>query len=265
MFSETKCIYPVILCTTGVNQPNVEVAIAKIMIGLVGTWLIAWTPYSLIALLGVSGHGYLVTPLNSMLPALFAKLAACVNPFIYSLNHPKIRQEILFRLYNSFFLSMGRRGGWDNSDSMPHPEWKTSAARYSNNRMALLNATLVQQPGRVGSSLASFHRANKFELPTPASGGPTGGSAGGRGEARLSLSLSSAESRTEQSKELDVAVILAQMMAQANRQLDPLMSSNETEDHVHINLVHLHDNDISFDVEEKIDVTADIKSLSSTF
>lgn len=38
-----------------------------------------------------------------MAPALFAKTAACIDPFIYSLNHPKIRREILQRLFRRFF------------------------------------------------------------------------------------------------------------------------------------------------------------------
>ena len=33
-----------------------------------------------------------------MMPALFAKLATCVDPFIYTLNQPKIRKEIFVRL-----------------------------------------------------------------------------------------------------------------------------------------------------------------------
>jgi len=34
-----------------------------------------------------------------MLPSLFAKLATCVDPFIYTLNQPRIRKEILRRLH----------------------------------------------------------------------------------------------------------------------------------------------------------------------
>ena len=37
-------------------------------------------------------------PFSAMLPALFAKLATCVDPFIYTLNQPSIRKEILSRL-----------------------------------------------------------------------------------------------------------------------------------------------------------------------
>lgn len=94
----------------GINQPNVEVTIAKIVVGLVASWLTSWTPYSIVALLGVTGHSHIITPFNAMLPALFAKSAACIDPFIYSLNHPKIRHEIVYRLYNSFF-NVGRRTG----------------------------------------------------------------------------------------------------------------------------------------------------------
>ena len=37
--------------------------------------------------------------MSAMLPAFFAKLATCVDPFIYTLNQPKIRTEILRRLH----------------------------------------------------------------------------------------------------------------------------------------------------------------------
>lgn len=38
-------------------------------------------------------------PLSAMLPALFAKLATCVDPFIYTLSQPKIRTQVLLRLH----------------------------------------------------------------------------------------------------------------------------------------------------------------------
>lgn len=84
--------------------------------------MIAWTPYSVVALLGISDYRTYVTPLSSMLPALFAKSAACVDPFIYALNHPKIRNEILYRLYKNF--TPGRRGE-SQSCSARNLDWKT--------------------------------------------------------------------------------------------------------------------------------------------
>lgn len=139
-----------------------------------------------------------------MLPALFAKTAACIDPFIYSLNHPKIRQEILYRLYNSFLLSTGRRGESLNSDSARAPDWKISgSARIT--RQGLLYQTGTQH-GRVGS-LASFRRFNRTHR-NPQSG--IGGSSG-REDMRRSLSLSSAESRTVNAEGLETADIIACM------------------------------------------------------
>ena len=37
--------------------------------------------------------------MGSMFPALFAKLATCMDPLIYSLNQPKVRNEIMRRLH----------------------------------------------------------------------------------------------------------------------------------------------------------------------
>jgi len=41
---------------------------------------------------------YVIKPFSAMVPALFVKLATGVDPFIYTLNQPKIRKEILSRL-----------------------------------------------------------------------------------------------------------------------------------------------------------------------
>ncbi|XP_059352548.1 rhodopsin, GQ-coupled-like [Daphnia carinata] len=153
-----KCIQLPFFCViyvTGINQPNVEVAIAKIVAGLVISWIIAWTPYSLIALLGISGQSHLLTPFSSMLPALFAKTAACVDPFIYSLNHPKIRQEIIYRIYNCFLQSAGRRGASFNSDI---PEWKMSGSARAT-RQQFYHSNLHH--GRIAGPLSSSRRTTR--------------------------------------------------------------------------------------------------------
>jgi hypothetical protein len=194
---------------TGINQPNVEIAIAKIVAGLVLSWTIAWTPYSLISLLGISGYTNLLTPLSSMLPALFAKTAACVDPFIYSLNHPKIRQEIIFRLYKCFLQSAGRRDASFNSDI---PEWKMSgSARITRQQLIHSNA----QHGRsVAVSLASSRRVYKSQQ-AALSGGAIGGgcSTSGKEEKRRNISeLSNAESHSVNTERLVTADIITCMM-----------------------------------------------------
>lgn len=44
-----------------VNQLDIELKIAKILVGLIGAWMITWTPYAIVALIGISGHGHLLT------------------------------------------------------------------------------------------------------------------------------------------------------------------------------------------------------------
>ena len=40
---------------------NMELEVAKTIMGLIFAWIIAWTPYAIVALIGISGHGYLLT------------------------------------------------------------------------------------------------------------------------------------------------------------------------------------------------------------
>jgi len=44
-----------------VNQLDIELKIAKILVGLIGAWMVTWTPYAIVALIGISGHGHLLT------------------------------------------------------------------------------------------------------------------------------------------------------------------------------------------------------------
>lgn len=185
-----------------------EVAIAKIVAGLVVSWIIAWTPYSLIALLGISGQSHLLTPFSSMLPALFAKTAACVDPFIYSLNHPKIRQEILYRMYNCFLQSAGRRGVSFNSDI---PEWKISgSARAIRQQFYHCNA----QQGRTVGPLSSSRRLHRGQQVALSSGAVRGDcSINGKDDKRhFTSELSSAGNRSFNVEGSESADIITDMI-----------------------------------------------------
>ena len=48
-------------------------------------WLMSWTPYLLVFLLPQLGLLHLVTPYVTTIPAILAKLSACLNPLIYGL------------------------------------------------------------------------------------------------------------------------------------------------------------------------------------
>lgn len=81
--------------------------ITKTVIGLVVIWMISWTPYAFVALLGISGNQNRLSPGITMLPVLFAKLSACVNPIVYTLSNSKIRNVIARRWY--YFIAAGSR------------------------------------------------------------------------------------------------------------------------------------------------------------
>jgi c-opsin len=46
-------------------------------------FLVAWTPYSVFALIEQFGDPSLITPAFAVLPALIAKSSICYNPLIY--------------------------------------------------------------------------------------------------------------------------------------------------------------------------------------
>lgn len=57
-------------------------------------WFFAWTPYCIVAMLGIFGYGNSISPLTSMVPAIMAKSAACGDPYLYAVTHPRFRSEI---------------------------------------------------------------------------------------------------------------------------------------------------------------------------
>lgn len=74
-------------------KKKAEIKLAVLVIIVISLFFLSWTPYAIVALLGIFGKKELITPIVSMVPALFCKTAACVNPFIYIISHPKFRRE----------------------------------------------------------------------------------------------------------------------------------------------------------------------------
>jgi r-opsin len=76
------------------NQRNNEIKLAKIAFCLITLWVLSWSPYAIVALIGIFYDQSLLTPTASMIPAFFAKTSSFVNPFVYALSHPKFKAEI---------------------------------------------------------------------------------------------------------------------------------------------------------------------------
>ncbi|XP_065575037.1 opsin, ultraviolet-sensitive-like [Artemia franciscana] len=87
-----------------IYRKKTEMKITKTIFILIGLWMIAWTPYAIVALLGISGNKEYVTPFSSMLPGVFCKLSACANPFLYALSHPGMKKEII-NIISNFCLN----------------------------------------------------------------------------------------------------------------------------------------------------------------
>ena len=57
-------------------------------------WLLAWTPYAIVVLIGTLGDRQLVTPLVSQLPSMLAKTGSCFNPLVTIISHPKLKHAL---------------------------------------------------------------------------------------------------------------------------------------------------------------------------
>lgn len=76
------------------RQQKMEIKLAKIALVLISLWVISWTPYAVVALIGIfSSNKSILTPTTSMIPALFAKMASIIDPFVYGHSHPRFRAE----------------------------------------------------------------------------------------------------------------------------------------------------------------------------
>lgn len=84
------------------SRTHVERKLMIVVVNVIVLWFLAWTPYSIVALLGIFGKNEYLTPWASMLPAVFCKASACLNPYLYSMTHPQFKKEIFRFFYTKF-------------------------------------------------------------------------------------------------------------------------------------------------------------------
>lgn len=84
------------------KRQRFELKLAIVIMNLFAIWFLAWTPYAIVALLGIAGQQQYITPWTSMIPALFCKASACINPYLYSIKYPEFKEEI-FRILSKKF------------------------------------------------------------------------------------------------------------------------------------------------------------------
>jgi r-opsin len=71
---------------------SAEIRIAKVAIINVTLWIMAWSPFAVVCLIGTWGDVSRITPLVCELPVILSKTSCAYNPVIYALSHPKYRE-----------------------------------------------------------------------------------------------------------------------------------------------------------------------------
>lgn len=89
------------------RRQRVEHKLMIVVVNVIALWFLAWTPYSIVALFGIVGKKEYLTPWASMIPALFCKSSACINPYLYSMTHPQFKKEIFRFVYAKFGIGHG--------------------------------------------------------------------------------------------------------------------------------------------------------------
>lgn len=115
-------------------KKKVEIRLVKCALSLIGLWTLAWTPYAIVSFIGlVTDDASMLTPAMSMFPALFAKCASFIDPYVYGYSHPRYQKEIRTRIFSLCFP--GRRRPiprrWDDKMSQCATFSMTSRSKRS--------------------------------------------------------------------------------------------------------------------------------------
>lgn len=133
------CILAAVISAKGIqsnkDKNKTEIRLAAIILYVIGLWFLAWSPYAIVALLGISGNEDKISPLGSMVPSLFCKAAACLDPYVYAVTHSRFRMEFsrIFQgrehftkyqtsLYNTRACPTTRNGNGKNETIQDHAD-----------------------------------------------------------------------------------------------------------------------------------------------
>jgi len=99
------------------EKRKTEIRLGYVVVGVIMLWFVSWTPYAVVALLGVFDQKQYITPLGSMVPALFCKAASSMDPWIYAITHPRFKVELTKLLWTKktrkLHRDYGVKKGWD--------------------------------------------------------------------------------------------------------------------------------------------------------
>nr|AUC64077.1 LWS opsin 1 [Neogonodactylus oerstedii] len=79
------------------QKKSADCKLAKIALINVSLWFMAWTPYAIINIAGLTNKE-IVTPLFSIWGSVFAKANTVYNPIVYAISHPKYKGALYQKL-----------------------------------------------------------------------------------------------------------------------------------------------------------------------
>ena len=82
------------ISNAGWREQRLELQIARIGAFLTILFVVSWTPYATVAMIGQFINPMLVTPLSQMIPVVFAKCSAAWDPFVYAIKHTSFRSAL---------------------------------------------------------------------------------------------------------------------------------------------------------------------------
>ncbi|ODM91335.1 Opsin-2, partial [Orchesella cincta] len=152
------------------HKQKTEVKIALLACYIISLWILAWTPYALVALLGIFGWKQYLTPMISSIPALFCKTASCIDPFVYCINHPRFQRELRSNFKICFRFHPNRKGSHGASfySAATCRENSDDNNQQSLRKMSTSRKKKVIIPSAVGvSTISSTFHASKIAVHNP--------------------------------------------------------------------------------------------------
>ncbi|CAG7838004.1 unnamed protein product, partial [Allacma fusca] len=111
---------------------------AQVILTIIVCFLMSWTPYAVVSVVGQFGDASSLTPLGTALPAIFAKASVIYNPIVYGLSHPHFRSAI--RMLKARHFPNGRHYGPHDRYHYHPPGYH--GARYSTGRRHIVDGNV---------------------------------------------------------------------------------------------------------------------------
>ena len=92
------------------DKAKTEFQIAKVGFMVTIMFVISWLPYSVVAVIGQYIDPDLLTPLGAVIPVIFAKCSAILNPLVYVFTHERFNHALKERIVACFGMEASKRG-----------------------------------------------------------------------------------------------------------------------------------------------------------